>query len=77
MPEASYIEIRFEDLIDNPEREVGSICNFLGIEQVNEMTQIDLTRHNIGRWKSQLTQEDSKFIENTYGDIFSKYYPKQ
>ena len=32
-----YCEVRYEDLLDNPEREIGRICRFLGVNFRPEM----------------------------------------
>lgn len=46
-----YIEIHFEDLISAPERVLHQICQFIDITLDPAMLEVDLSRHNIGRWK--------------------------
>jgi hypothetical protein len=59
----SYFEFEFEDLINETERMIKRICSFIGIAFNDNMLNIDLSKHNIGRHKSELTSEERKAIE--------------
>lgn len=59
-----FIEIRFEDLIDNPRGELGRVCEFLGISFESEMIDLDLSRHNIGRWRRDLGNQDAEIVQS-------------
>lgn len=68
-----FIEIKFEDLIHSTESTLQSICDFVGIRFESEMLEIDLSKHNIGRYKSELSKDDIAYIENELSSIMSTY----
>jgi hypothetical protein len=41
VPEERRLELRFEDLVADPERELERLCRFLGVQYVPEMQEID------------------------------------
>jgi len=47
-----YFEIKYEDLLDNPEVKLKEICNFLNIEYYPEMIQLNEFTENIGDAKN-------------------------
>lgn len=53
IPPESFLEIKFEDLIADPEGCVAGMCAFLGLDFHPTMVDIDLSRHNIGRWRRE------------------------
>lgn len=65
LPEHMYIKIKFEDLIDDPPREMRRICNHVGVEYEASMTSIDLLEHNIGRWRQELRDDEVKQVTDT------------
>ncbi len=69
---SSFLEVKFEDLIADPEKELNRICDFLGIKESQEFYNIDLSKHNIGRWKEHMSDEEAKLIYNNHKQVFSK-----
>ena len=73
IPKDVYYEVRMEDMIRNPEKELKKLMAFLGLDFDKKMMDIDLTKGHIGRWKKDLKQEEIKVIEETLGDIIGRY----
>jgi len=70
--------VRYEDLVQDPEREIRQICDFLSLEYEPSMLKVTAERngaiwtpgpgsgidiHSIGRWHNVLTREESAFSE--------------
>ncbi|MDA7836528.1 sulfotransferase [Salibacteraceae bacterium] len=68
-----FKEIRFENLIDKPEKTVHEICGFLGIEYHSRLLEIDLSKHNIGRYKNDLTAPEISAIETGTAELLQEY----
>ena len=68
-----FIEIRFENLIANPEKTINEICNFLGIEYNSKLLDLDLSKHNIGRYKNELSAQDISAIETGTAALLKEY----
>lgn len=71
-----YIEVRFEDLIDEPERFLRGLCNFLGLPYSQKLLEQDLTRHHIGRWREEAALPDIECFYRVAGDTLERMgYP--
>lgn len=68
-----FLEVRFEDFIGQPQKSSSEICAFLGVTFHEAMLDTDLSKHNIGRYKSELTSEEVARIENELSRVFSTY----
>ena len=68
-----FIEIRFENLIANPEKTINEICNFLGIKYNSKLLDLDLSKHNIGRYKKELSAQDISAIETGTSALLKEY----
>jgi hypothetical protein len=86
----NYMLLKYENLLTNPEKELISICDFLGLPYVAEM--LDLTNNDlpegkkyvksffdqskIDGWKSQLSLNEVAQIEMIQGPLLEKMgYP--
>ena len=58
-----FIEIRFEDLIADQKNTISELCDFLGIQFDSKMLNLDLSKHNIGRYKQDLSIEEIAQID--------------
>ncbi|GAG95240.1 unnamed protein product, partial [marine sediment metagenome] len=58
----SLCEIEFEDLINNTHFTLDNICEFIDIPFDGNMLDVDLSKHNIDRYKKDLKQEDLDYI---------------
>lgn len=71
-----YLELKFEDLIANTQHTIEQICQFSGITFQNQLLNVDLENHNIGRFLESFSATEIKLIEQKtahIGAIF-KYY---
>jgi hypothetical protein len=57
IPAESVFSLKFEDLIASPDDMLRRLCDFLELPFEDVLLDIDLSRHNIGRYKKQLTPE--------------------
>jgi len=58
IPQKSLIVIDLYELVDETERILTEICEFLGIPFNEKMLDIDLSRSHRGRWKEEFSEEE-------------------
>jgi hypothetical protein len=70
-----YIELRFEDLVRDPERVLNEVCEFLGVSYEPEMLEIDKDTSysppgpNIASdWRTKLSRREIRLVETRVGD---------
>ncbi|WP_157722439.1 sulfotransferase family protein [Thermococcus gorgonarius] len=68
-----YLEISLEELVQNKEKTLSKLSEFLNIEFDENMLKVDLSRSNLGRWKRDLTDEEAKFVERTLNEFMELY----
>jgi hypothetical protein len=74
---ARVCELRYEDLLDDPERELRRVCDFVDVRFVPDMLELiapceavgdartrDLVRSNYGKYRTQLTPRENRRIES-------------
>ncbi len=80
-----YFEIRYEDLLSDPEGEMEKLCNYLGIEfsdsvinykktTVGQKTPLlaqPLKRDNMYKWKEKMSPADIRIFESMSGDALA------
>lgn len=69
--------VKFEELIAKPQKMIENMCDFAGLSFTKSMTDLDLSRGNIGRWKQTLNSEEIGRIKQELkdlGGIFASYY---
>jgi hypothetical protein len=87
-PAGRYHELRYEDLIDDPEGTLGDLCDFLGIEFDRGMLEYhrdgDRTRlvdhprlaepptPGLRRWREQMAPDDAERFEATAGELLAE-----
>lgn len=71
--DSQFLEIKLEDLISDTEAVLQNTCSFIGLEYEDVMSQIDLSKSNSNRYKTELSTEDINKIENTLSDILIEY----
>ena len=69
----NYLEISFEKLMSDYENELKKICDFLKIPFSDSFLEIDVTKHNIGRWRTDLKENEKKIIDNQFYKLIEKY----
>jgi len=74
-----YIEIFYEDLISNPEKQLSIISNFLGVSYDENMVEIDQTTtysspdsRFIKQWKNKLSKKEVQLIEIKTNDFLKE-----
>mgnify|MGYP006274912459 CR=1 FL=1 len=66
LPANQYLELRYEDLLTDPELHWGRIAAFLGIEVEGpclDYIRRALRRENVGKWRTQLSGDDLRALE--------------
>ncbi|EDY85643.1 hypothetical protein GP5015_431 [gamma proteobacterium HTCC5015] len=56
IPSNSYIEVRLEDLTQDPILEYKRICEFWGVSWHEDLMQIKLSGSSFGRWKKDIPE---------------------
>ena len=64
--------IKLEDLVCNKESVIKEICHFTNLTFENGLLDIDLTKHNSGRWDLELNSKDKKILNIELEDIINK-----
>lgn len=60
---SAYVEIRMEDLISSPREVLSRLSEFSGFELEDDMLEVDLQHHNIGRYKTDLSRQERDAVE--------------
>lgn len=68
LPDGAYMELRYEDLVTEPEKVLSSLCDFLEEEFTISLAEaVDIRPGSIGRWRSELTAEQLREIHRSIG----------
>jgi len=70
--ENEYLEIKLEDLINNPKEIFKKIKNFLGLKQ-DFINYSKLDKNRVGYWKKRLQPNQIEIIDNILGDLINKF----
>ena len=64
IPTHNRLTIRYEDLIHDPDKKIGEILRFIGIEGDNEfmVSLPKLNANNYNKWKTEFTKEELRQI---------------
>lgn len=80
-----YFTVRYEELVGNPEHELGKLCDFIGIGYEPNMLNVDESStysrpdaRYANQWERKLSQKQIVWVENKcYGQMLEKgYEPK-
>ena len=80
---AAYLELRYEVLLEDPERAMREVCAFVGVDYENRMIQLEssqedlgdarghggIVRGNSGKWRQGLGARDVERIESIVGEV--------
>ncbi len=75
----AWIEIRYEELIREPERTLADLCEFIGV--TFDPTMFDYARTStyslpdpslVQRWRTQLSGADTQLVEARIGDLLGE-----
>jgi len=75
-----YIELRYEDLVNNPLKELNRLKEFIGIDS-NEINldnfkyeiEAITKKDNIYKWKELLSEKDIAIFQDIAGDMLKEY----
>lgn len=83
-----WIQIRYEDLCENPEKVLNQVCSFIGVKEQSSMNFREIEQHVIGngmrldsdaeirldeRWRVELSQDDLEKFNAAAGDMNRQY----
>ncbi len=68
-----FREIKLENIISNTKEVIQNTCSFIGLEFETEMIQLDLSKANSGRYKTELSSEEIYKVEDTLSEILLEY----
>ena len=71
--QSRFMEIRLEDLVQNTEEVLISICSFWEIDFQPKLMEIDLSASNSGRWRKELNVDEQAIINEILSDIILRY----
>ena len=58
----SWIEVRLEDVVLEPETQIRKICDFIELPWEDNLLEIDLSKSNSGRWKKDFSVEEQRSV---------------
>ena len=73
IPTESYLEIKLETLIEDPERTFKTICSFYGVSYNECLLNIGLSDSSIGRWMTDLTDSEQISISKIVAPTLISY----
>ena len=68
-----FLEVRFEDLVHDRTTRIAEMAAFCDVPMDERMLNVALSRHNIGRHKEDLTEEEIHQIESALHPFFEAY----
>lgn len=75
-----FLEIRYEDLLQHPEKTIEETARFLSESDVERIkdeyvyyAKNNIKSNNFNKWKEQMSQADIYTFESIAGDILSQY----
>lgn len=84
LPKDRFMEIRYEDILQEPEKAIHQICDFLNIQYEPTMIQLERSKvtqipnayvkkqidtKNINKWKNGLSKKEIYKLERIAGDV--------
>ncbi len=73
IPDSFYTEIRFEDLVNKTSNTLEAFAAWSGIDTQKSMLEVDLSKSNIGRHKSQFTRREKSNLDSRLASILEEY----
>jgi hypothetical protein len=82
----AYMEVRYENLLQNPRETLSAVCQFIGIAFAEEMLTLQqpsemignargvssIVRDNVNRWRQGLSEPEIRSIESIAGTLMSE-----
>lgn len=73
MSEGSYVNIRYEDLVQEPKRTIERLSGFMGIDVDEKMLSDKISNSSVGRYKTSFSAELTAYAGERYGDILERW----
>lgn len=70
-----YVECHYEELMTSPEEVLPGLADFLGLEDAEPMVKFgrrEFRTDRIGRWKSELTEDQLDTVESITGELMAE-----
>ncbi|MDC3016024.1 sulfotransferase, partial [Luminiphilus sp.] len=58
LPSHKFLEVRLEDLVEEPQHNLRKICDFWGVNWDESLMKTDLSKAHVGRWHRDLSREE-------------------
>ena len=68
-----FLEIRLEDITSNTVDTIKNACTFLGLDYEEAMTQLDVSKSNSGRYKTELSSKELMKVERALEGVIKEY----
>ncbi|MBU0616156.1 MAG: sulfotransferase [Planctomycetes bacterium] len=72
LPSDAYMEVRFEDLVCEPEPTLRKICDFLGERFEERLLKVPPKTDRLHRWREQFTKQDKADFKREAGEMLIK-----
>lgn len=72
-PDVLIFELSLEALVEEPIRELDKLSEFLGLEPDFDLSRIDFSKTNTGRWKSEIKPDSHDLIEQRLKTYLRRY----
>jgi len=69
IPRKSLMVVDLYELVDDRERVLKELCEFLGISFSGKMLGVDLSKSNRGRWKDEFTDDELVAVQRVLGGL--------
>lgn len=66
-----FYEVSLEQLVSQPKETITKLCEFTGLSFEDSLIEVDLTKSNSGRWKSEFSRSEKEEISRILGPIIS------
>lgn len=75
-----FLEIRYEDLLEQPESTIGQLASFIGVgppanylQSLNRKPKTSPKQGNYGKWETGLSSDEKRIYEAVAGDYLRRY----
>lgn len=73
LPPDSFLNVRYEDLVDDPETTLKKVISFFDIEWDKNLLNEPIYSKAIKRYKTEMSEEVQKYALRQYGHLFKQF----
>ena len=70
LPQNSYLNVKYEDLVFNKIETLKNIVDFLNIDWSDSLNSIEVSKESVGRWKNELPEHVFDYINQKHHKLF-------